>query len=278
MLMITRLARGGALAAVVLACAAAPAQAQFGGLGKRIKEKAAEKVAEKAVDKAVDRALGGKEAEPGAAAAAPAATPAASVPGRAAAGRTAPAAAAEPARRSPYGDYVLEMTPDVMDRFAAALAAERAARATIPARKREYEAATQKFGTCYYAALQSPAMEKVNARLAQAGEKNDVDLLMKASEEQQEVIRSKCGESPTQPDYSRLALAAAVEAGKFDGRQYDILKERVAPFCRAGATLTPDGDGVRIGGSRIAYVYSATEVQQLKARCGTLTEALNAVL
>lgn len=288
MLAVTRLVRGGAFAALMLACAAATAQAQFGGLKNRIKEKVAEKTAEKVVD----RALGGGK-EGGADSVATAPTPAAPAPtasapannagaaAAAAAGRAngaRPAANPEPARRSPYGEYVLEMTPDVMDRFAAALAAENAERKAIPARKREHEAATQKYTTCYYAVLQSPEMEKVNARLAQAGEKNDMDLLMKASQEQQDLTRSKCGEPPQEPDYARVALAKAEEKGGFRGRQYYIIKERVTPFCTAGAAITPDGDGVRIGGARIAYVYSATEAQQLKTRCGALTEALKAVL
>ena len=286
MLPVIRLVRGGAFAAFLLACAAIPAQAQFGGLKSRIKEKVAEKTAEKVVDRALG---GGKDGADSAAtapaAAAPAAAPApannAGAAAAAAAGRAngaRPAASQEPARRSPYGDHVLEMTPDVLDRFAAALAAENAERKAIPTRKREHEAASQKYGVCYYAALQSPEMEKVNARLAQAGEKNDVDLLIKASQEQQDLTKSKCGEPPEEPDYRRLVQAKAEEKGGFKGRQYDILKERLTPFCTAGAAITPDGDGVRIGGARIAYVYSATEVQQLKSRCGALNEALKAVL
>lgn len=262
-----RLARVGVIAAAMLALATAPADAQFGGLKNRVKEKVAEKTAEKVVDKA----LGGKEQGADAA-------PAPAGGSGARSDNAGAAASAEPARRGPYGEYVLEMTPEVLDRFAAALAAEVAERQAIPTRKREYEAATQKYSTCYYAALQSPEMEKVNAKLAQAGEKNDVELLMKASQEQLDLTRTKCGEHPEEPDYGRLALDKAREKGGFKDRQYDIIKERIAPFCGAGSALIQDGDGVRVGSGRIAYVYSATEVAQLKSRCGQLTAAMSSVL
>ena len=64
------------VALAALAVAAAPAEAQLGGLKDRLKQKAAEKIADRAVDKAAGK-LPGEAGADSTAAAAPAASPAA---------------------------------------------------------------------------------------------------------------------------------------------------------------------------------------------------------
>ena len=120
-------------------------------------------------------------------------------------------------------------------------------------------------------------MQKIYAQLDDVGD--NMERYAKLAQQQQDVYRTTCGESPLQPEYARVALRTAAEAGKLTDRQYAILTERVVPLCTAGATPRPDGEGgVRIGGARIAYIYSQGEVEALQPRCARPGTSLLAVL
>lgn len=62
------------------------------------------------------------------------------------------------------------------------------------------------------------------------------------------------------------------EAGGFTATQYSILKERIAPLCAIAQTAEQDG-GVRIpgDGKNIFWVYSEVEVQTIVPRCAELS-------
>ena len=265
-------------ATIALACSASPAHAQFGGLKSKIKQKVAEKAVERAVEKVTGEAATDSAAPARDSIARPksggnnAGATAAAAAARSNAARPAPAAAA-PASPYRFSEYVLEMTPAVLDRVAAAVSAEQAERAAIPQRKKAFEAAQQKYAVCYQAAMTSPEMTKMYDQLEKVGD--NMELYAKLAQQQLDIYKAKCGEPPSQPDYGRLVVEKAMEAGSFKDRQYDVLKERIVPFCKAGATLTPDGlGGIRIGGARIAYVYSKAEVDALQPRCATLGKAI----
>ena len=198
---------------------------------------------------------------------------------------TGDGAAATPAQAAAaYNEHVLEMTPDIVERFGKALRAEEAERQEIEriaASVRTPEA----YQACVMTAVATPESEALMAAMAAKGEAylaNTADAAAAAAhrEAQQDVmdfmVRS-CGPDPDQFRSSELpklqARPAKVgqEAGGFTVTQYAILKERVAPLC--GLAEAAGADGVRIPGEgeNIYWVYSPAEVETLVPRCAELT-------
>jgi hypothetical protein len=201
---------------------------------------------------------------------------------RAAAPQAAPAQAqtSQPAS-SRFGDNVLEMTPAVLDRFQAALAAENADRQHSAQQIAAIKSAEQ-YSQCTMSFLTSPAGQRYTARVSAAADRQDQAALMAAGDSLKAAYGRNCGPDPSersrmQSDAGRHAAEAGNAAGQFTDRQYPILKERVVPFCRAAATAPASGD-VRLPGSgtNVYWVYSAAEAAALRDRCGALMQALNA--
>jgi hypothetical protein len=153
---------------------------------------------------------------------------------------------------------VLEMTPAVLDGFARSLAAEDSLRRgtadrSSPAYRERYRVCEARLAQTdsRYRELRDAA---VNAQHADA-EQAYLDL---------DAYRAPhCGHEPELGSPEIVVIAGA--AGGLTGRQYAIMKERVAPFCEHG-------------GASGSYVYSATEFSALRSRCPALKPAIQAVL
>ena len=183
--------------------------------------------------------------------------------------------------------YVLTMTPAVLDRLEAALAAEYTEFDVV---EREFQArpTPEVRAACEHALMQGPEGQKIladyMAALEKAGE--DPDAAMKAMQAMDQAMRAlyarECGEPFTDEEARELQQRPHVigaEAGGFTTIQYAILKERVPPFCEGGADLRQDEGGASAPGvdERNRYVYGADEVEALRTRCEALTLALAAV-
>ncbi len=235
--------RWGALAALLAALAPAPASAQLGGfLKKKLKQTIRQTLA-------ADTTAG---------------TPSAAAPGG------SPGA---PASGPAFNAYVLEMTPAVLDQLARGLAAEAA----------EQKAVANQLASI----LSKPAHEQCIQKLLATPEgQKAYDAMTNGQSQQgsadmQKLMEARCGPDPNTRETIRLKLAnrpaqAGEAASGFKSRQYEILKERVAPFC---ALTAPAAGPVRIpaGSSGLFLVYSPAEVQALSARCASLLPALKAV-
>ncbi|HEU4630519.1 MAG TPA: hypothetical protein VFS08_12290 [Gemmatimonadaceae bacterium] len=260
-----QLVRAAVLGAAALSLVALPAQAQFGGLKERLKQKVAEKTAEKAVEKSGLGPKGGADS----ARATPAAVPAAAqgaAPSRAARHGVPAASAAGPEEPA-----VLPLTGPVLDRFAAALEAERVERAAAAQRKAAVQQKSTEYSQCMLGVMQGPEYQKVGEKMQAAADKNDMKAYSAALDEQLGLIKTKCGEQPTEEDPSREIRAKALEAGRFTERQYSILEERVLPFCRIKGRT---GYEVKMD-SRL--VYTDEERAALEPRCAALTKAYDAI-
>lgn len=268
-----RMLRWTVLVAILAALAPAPASAQIGRfIKKRLKEKIAQTVIEAVVPGDTAAAAAGNPQAP-----APGAEPAArgskAAPGRAVKGGTPVAAPSGPA----FNEYVLEMTPAVLDKLEqglAAEAAERQANARVLARMRD----TAAYEKCSREVSASPQGKKMMALL----NSGDMSGYQQAAIEVGQLQESRCGPPPSHYMTVRDGIAnktaqAAQKASGFQPRQYDILKERALPFCSLSAPA-PGGElkiPVRAG---IFLVYSPSEVQALSGRCGRLLPVLKANL
>lgn len=246
---ITRRAARAALLLAAVAAMPATADAQIGGLRKK-------------VAKAVAGATGQTQPE-----------------------STSPAAAAEPAKRSPYNEYVLEMTDAVLDRLEKGLAAESARRdevAAILAKVPAPEARAQCVANAAMLPEVQKALDEYMAALEKAegnGEKLTAAAI-KLDETTKVIYDRECGAEMPDDRLRELqkepALAGA-KAADFTEYQYASLKERVPPFCTAGDRLEKDGDGAFVPvDARNRYVYSATEIAALTPRCEKLSAAIAA--
>jgi hypothetical protein len=199
-----------------------------------------------------------------------------------------PAAATPAAQaRSPYGEYVLELTPAAAERFARALAAEQAALGEF----RQWAATVksqEQYDACQAEAMMSAEGQQLTTEYVAAIEGKEGEAAMAAmtafGKKLEAFVEGKCGPKPGELEQRRsTALQAAAErartAGGFTAQQYAILKERVAPACTS-ANLAASSDGLKIpgDGTNIFWVYSATEVEVLKQQCGALQGALSKLL
>jgi hypothetical protein len=254
-----RLVRATMLGAAALSLVALPAQAQFGGLKERLKQK----VAEKAVDRAVEKSGIAPAADADSVHASPAPSAA---PARA--GKPGPTAARA---TQPQEPTVLPLTDAVLDRFAAALEAERTERAAAAQRKAVQDQKGAKYSECMVNAVSSPEYMKAGEHMQAAADKNDMTAYTAALDEQLGVIKTKCGEQPTFEDGDRAVREKALEVGRFSSYQYSVLEERILPFCRIRGRRNLE---VKMD-SRL--VYTDEERAALEPRCGALSKAYDAV-
>ena len=243
--------------------APAAAEAQFGGLGNRVRRAVQEATAERPA----------QPAEPTA--------------GAEAAAADAASAAAPAAGKSPYNDHVLQITPELLDRLALGLGAEAADRAeaaktlaAIPTRE-EYD-------QCVAAAYVNPAGQPLVADMRAKGEAfvaNPSDAAAAAAYQQAQQaynahVRQQCGPPASelaaqQQELQQRPEKSGASAAGLTADQYAILKERVLPLC--GMAAAGDGE-VRIPGEgkEIYWVYSQAEVATLRPRCGQLLPLVQA--
>ena len=253
-----RLARLAVLALAATTLAAAPAEAQLGGLKARLKQKAAETIADKAVDKAAGAVPGG--AGP---AAAPVAAPAAAPSG----GATPPADAAKAEEPS-----VLPLVDANLDRLVAALAAEGEARREAAQAKAAYEKARDAHGTCFANVMQTPEYQKLGAKAQALVDANDIPAAHKVlTEEQPAMIAKACGEAPEYSEPRDAIRKKALAAGRFTDWQYSVIEERVLPYCQIAAR------GSHYLKRDVRLVYTAEEEAALQPRCAALVQAYEAV-
>ncbi len=187
-----------------------------------------------------------------------------------------------------YNENVLEITPEVMERFVRALEAEGADRADV-ARVAAEVRSPEAFQSCVMEFAMSAEGQALMEEMAAKGEAYMDDTSDQAAaaayqQVQQSIMDAqakRCGPDPDQFQSSELpklqARPAKVgqEAGGFTATQYAILKERVAPLCgraQAGA----EGE-IRLPGEGkdIYWVYSPVEVEQLLPRCEALTRLIH---
>lgn len=241
-----------AVAFAVTFCAPG-AQAQFGGLKNRLKKK-------------VEGMAGSKDSASAAKAPAPAGAPAAGAPRR----------TAGPA----YNDRIIEMTPEVLDRFAAALAAERSDRAA--AAQALSPAMAQKYQRCTVQVAQSPEGKALYDKITAAMGRSDMDEYQKLAAENAALTLRKCGPNPQSGAYrdslSKRPVLTAAGTGKFTPEQYALLKERVVPFCKGGAEEADGTTRVKGFGREIYYTYGSGEAAALRPRCGDLSKAIAATM
>jgi hypothetical protein len=202
------------LAALALLAQAAPAEAQ-------IRERIKRATAAKAASAVAERALGGSAETPGA-------------PG------------------SPrFDEAVIEITPDLLERFTAGLAAESAEREEIP-RLRRALPEPEEHDRCLDGLERDPTYQSLMRRADDSAADDDAF---------REYIVEKCGDDETSLQ-ERPARMGRKAAG-LTTRQYAVLKERVVPFC---------SNPGRTGG----FVYSRTEAEALRPRCDALLPVLRA--
>jgi hypothetical protein len=237
-----------ALCAVMAASVSTPAHAQFG-----------------AVRRAAQRAVGG------AVQGTPATQPS---------GMPAPASQASAASQVNRG-VVLELTPEVLDRFGRALAAYETHLDSI-ARALAGLKGPEEYMQCQLDWFNSDAGQAMFAKLTAASESGDYARITAAGEENRASLARACGPDAQQRDEMEMeasngAEAAALAAGGFEMREFAVIQERVVPFCRAAAQ-TGGGD-VRIAGEgrNVFWVYTATEAAALNGRCAALLAGLEKI-
>ena len=240
-----------AIVALGLGVAPLPVQAQFGDMLKKA-----------AKDKVKEKVAGGTEAKP--------ATPAAGEKGSRSRSET----------KSPYNSWVLEMTPEVLDRFAVAIAEENRVRDSLVAlanRKPEFE---RKHAECVQRISQD---EKMQGYMNKIGDdKLTQAQKQKAMTDMNDYMVSTCGEqhrnaaTDAEEALQRGAFTeAAAKAGSFASKgQYGVVRERILPLCRSGVQGGEGSAQIPGDGTNIFWVYSETEVSALRPRCGEFVKLI----
>lgn len=252
---------------LVAAAVPAPAHAQLGGLiRKKVKEKVAQKIG------GTDSA---KTARPD--------TSAPDAAGKAA--RTAP-----PASGPRFTEYVLEITPALLDQLEKGLAAEEVVRQSIE-RKIGKVLSRDEYKKCEAAVLRGPEGQKVYQQSRDlANGDTTYEHIQKASRElarrMEQVVEPKCGLEPRKAEEIREQHADSLEAAApaasgLTRVQLTLLKERILPLCAATQAVAAAADEVRVpagtqdSAKAIYYVYTPNEVKALQPRCAKLASALN---
>jgi len=178
---------------------------------------------------------------------------------------------------SRYGGEVLEITPEVLDRFAKALAAEEAARRAIAARLAQAKS-PQAYAECKNGVAMSPEGTQLlqNYNAALAAKPGDLAAMQKAATEltmkMGALTEKACGPDPSVAnvpvaDQLREAEAAGAKDQGFTARQFAILKERVVPLCLSEPGAAGKA-GVKLPGQgNASFVYTKEEVEALRPRC-----------
>jgi hypothetical protein len=247
-------ARFAGLATVVLGLwlVPVPAQAQFGDMLKKA-----------AKDKVKEKVAGGAETKP--------ATPATTEKGsRSRSGEA----------KSPYNSWVLEMTPEVLDRFAVAIVEENRVRDSLVAlakRKPEFE---RKHAECVQRISQEEKMQGYMNKLGD--DKLTQAQKQKAMTDMNDYMVATCGEQHRNPALDAedalqrgVFTEAAAKAGSFSSKgQYGVVRERILPLCRSGVKAGEGSAQIPGDGTNIFYVYSESEVAALRPRCGEFVKLL----
>lgn len=279
-----RVALGAAMAAMIVAMGSpSPAAAQLGGLKKKLKAKLMEAVVEQAtaaVSPKADTAV----VYPGAGSEAMAVAHAGANP---VVKKPVPGA---PARPGPtFTDFLLEMTPELLDRFAKGLAAEQAVRQDIE-RIVGKQLPREQYDQCFQAVVASPEGQKLYMSASDLinGDASQ-EQLRAASQElarRFEVLsKPKCGLDPMKAQEVREAhrvrlQEAAPSATGLTVLQLSILKERILPFCAAVDALVKAAGEARLsaGAEAIFWVYGEAEAAALQPRCASLMPVLRTSL
>lgn len=232
-----------ALAAMLIGAAPAPAAAQIGGF---IKRKAKEKVVQAAVGS--DRAAAGRDGK------------------------------AQTGTGLRFTDDMLEMTPEVLDRFEKGLVAELAVQDDID-RLLGKLLPPDEYERCEKAVMRTPEAQKIYMSASDlTGGAPTQERLQKASEELArrfaKIVRPKCGldtqeaQQVRDQNADRLAAAAPAASG-LTALQLTLLKERIIPFCTAAQAPPASSGEVRIptSSAAISWVYTTREIEALKPRC-----------
>jgi len=178
---------------------------------------------------------------------------------------------------------VLELTPEMLDRFGKALQAEESSRKAIAASAAAPVAkatkSKQEYDNCQMQLAMSPEFQETMSEFSKAmGGGGDPAAMQKAAATMQAkmdaLLVKSCGPDPSKtarkPDVGgqmRTAQSEAAKANSFTDRQYAMVKERVTPLCLADP-VTNDSAGVRIrGDGNVFWVYTSDEVEALKPHC-----------
>jgi hypothetical protein len=191
------------------------------------------------------------------------------------------------------------VTPELLDRFQAAMEIELAEREKAKKILAAYKS-QEEFNKCRMDFMQSPEGLKLAERMTTFNENATAEEMQKVmtevGAEVEKQIAAKCGPDPMsrytrENALMRDALAKGSDAFVKDDQAYYLWKEWVLPFCKYLEELKkqPDADakiakikdeGLRIPGSGkgIYYVYTASEATELLERCDELVPLIEATL
>jgi len=181
------------------------------------------------------------------------------------------------------------LSPSVIDQLLKGMAEERALREALRTQLKSLKTAEQ-FKACEEGALASPEGQKLYQRMMDTDGKSQQEIqaiMAKIPLDLEALITKTCGPDPAKfDDYwkegkLREAELKGAEKSGFDKECYDLLKERVLPFCKAPAALRTSATvgGVKIPGvGKGEYGYTAEEAKALNPRCAELVTALEGIL
>ncbi len=170
-----------------------------------------------------------------------------------------------PAKAAPGGpafdEYVLQLSSRNLDRLEQALAGEKAFRDSVLAVRAKLMT-PQQYGQCRYKAMGSP-----EAQALTANPPKDAAGFQKYNSDFEAFIQKRCGANPNTFKEEDLSPGAEIgaRASGLTRQQYAIMKERIAPFCKAGGAA-------RVPGAMpgMDYVYAPEEIAALQPRCTKL--------
>jgi hypothetical protein len=202
--------------------------------------------------------------------------------------QTAPSPEARPRPKEPqwaspaegssrYGGEVLEISQQVLGRFAKALAAEEAARQAIVASQAQIKSPAQ-YDQCKGEVMMSDEGRKLaeDYNAAVNAKPDDLANMQKAATTMTmklaALTEKTCGSDPSRArqtlgDQLHQAEAAGAKEVGFTTRQFAILKERVVPLCLA-EPIAAGRKGIKLPGQgNASYVYTQEEADALRPRC-----------
>lgn len=195
----------------------------------------------------------------------------------------------EPEKPSPYdGERVLEITPAVAEKLEKAITAELTEMEAFESWASTVKTHEQ-YDLCRNQVMTGPNGMKLAEEMSAIMLEMEGEEQMKALEALQKKIdaltEESCGPNPLTvvaraQEAEKKALESAVEASGLTPAQIAIIKERFIPACGSNVLESADPeDGLEIpaGGTNV-YVYSAVEVETLKATCATLMPKLQLTL
>ncbi len=257
----SRVLRWTVLVAILAAFAPAPASAQLGRfLKKKLKQSIAQAVVETVVPADTAGTAGGTSAgaQPGG-------------PGRAlkgAPGRALKGAPAAVPAGPVFDEDVLEMTNAVLDNFQKGLAAEIAERkANAP------KLATIRESYDYIQCTRKLEATPEGRKLREAYDNEQYERT-KAREALEKLTLATCGPYPElgfqwRREAAERQAQAIEKASGLKPRQYEIIKERVIPFCTVGSSS--DRGQINIPQGDVFLVYTTQEAMAVGPRCAMLS-------